>query len=95
MKNNLNQFTAKLGDNYKLSSNEHNYDYDLVKRPQATSQNVASIQDGTKVSDDDDLYPDPETFHRRILNKSRMDGSDRNDESIIKICKNFSNLFFK
>lgn len=77
-------FAAKFGDNYKLSSNERNYDYDLAKKPQATSRNVATPQDDTK---DDDLYPDPEIFHRKILNKSRMDGSDRTDESIIKICK--------
>jgi hypothetical protein len=79
-------FAAKLGDNYKLSSNEPSYDYDLVKQPQASSKNVAILQDGTK-ADDDDLYPDPETFHRKIFNKSRMDGSDRNDDSIIKICE--------
>lgn len=61
-----NAFSAKLGDNYKLPSNE-------------------PLQDGPKV--DDDLYPDPDTFHRKIFNKSKNDGSERNDESIIKICE--------
>jgi hypothetical protein len=46
---------------------------------------IENLQDGSKNDDNLEIYPDPELFHRQLLNKSRL--SERHDESIIKICK--------
>lgn len=55
----------------------------MIKDPQAPSRDDAFLKSGIK----DELYPDPEIFHQKVLNKSRFDGSDRTNGSIIKICK--------
>jgi hypothetical protein len=70
-----------INDFNKSAAVEPTYDYDLAK---------SLLVDETQIPDDlkneqDDIYPDPEIFHRRILNKTRF--GDRHDESIIKICK--------
>lgn len=76
-------YSNRYLNDFNRTSVEPNYDYDLTK-------NYATNKDETKNQNDDDnlpdiIYPDPETFHRRMLNKTKF--GERHDESIIKICK--------
>lgn len=72
-----------INDYNKSYLHESIDDYDVIKEPQAPSRDDAFFKSGIK----DELYPDPEVFHQKVLNKSRFDGSDRTNGSIIKICK--------
>lgn len=61
------------------------YDYDNTK----TEIDKVPIrpQDATKNDDNLEIYPDPEEFHRKMLNKSRIDSQNHHDDTVIKICK--------
>jgi hypothetical protein len=75
-----NGFSSRYINDFNRS--EPTYDYDLAK---SLLVDETQIPDDLKNEQDDVIYPDPEIFHRRILNKTRF--GDRPDESIIKICE--------
>lgn len=43
------------------------------------------IQNVQKDESEPEIYPDPEDFHKKLLNKSRI--NNRHDENVIKICE--------
>ncbi|CRK92969.1 CLUMA_CG006584, isoform A, partial [Clunio marinus] len=58
------------------------YDYDNTR---TEVEKVSYRQDASRIDDNLDLiYPDPEDFHRRMLNKTRM-VNQHNDDTVIKI----------
>lgn len=76
-------YSSKYINDFNRSASP-DFDYDLTKN---VLTDEIKTPDETKQQPDDNLeiYPDPEIFHRRLLNKTRF--GDRHDESIIKICK--------
>lgn len=61
------------------------YDYDNTKTE--IEKVPLRAQDATKNDDNLEIYPDPEEFHRKMLNKSRIDSQNHHDDTVIKICK--------
>jgi hypothetical protein len=75
-------YSSKYINDFNKSTSP-DFDYDLTKN---VLSDEIKTPDETKQQDDNlEIYPDPEIFHRRLLNKTRF--GDRHDESIIKICK--------
>lgn len=74
--------TRYINDFNGSSSFEPIYDYDNTK---TEIEKVPIQQDATK---NDEIYPDPEDFHKKLLNKSRLGNQNHGeDASVIKICK--------
>ena len=74
-------YSSKYINDFNKTSPD--FDYDLTKN--VLSDEIQAVEETKQQDDNLEIYPDPEIFHRRILNKSRF--GDRHDESIIKICK--------
>lgn len=74
--------TRYINDFNGSSPFEPIYDYDNTK---TEIDKVPINQPDTK---NDEIYPDPEDFHKKMLNKSRMGNQNHGeDASVIKICK--------
>lgn len=77
-------YSSRYINDFNASSFEPIYDYDNTK---TEIDKVPLRQDVTKGDDNlEIIYPDPEDFHRRMLNKSRMENR-HHDDTVIKICK--------
>ncbi|CAG9804799.1 unnamed protein product [Chironomus riparius] len=74
-------YSSKYINDFNKSASP-DFDYDLTKN---VLSDEIKTPDETKQQQDDNLeiYPDPEIFHRRLLNKTRF--GDRHDETLIKI----------
>lgn len=73
-----------INDFNATSSFEPIYDYDNTK---TEIEKVSLRQSATKSDDNlEIIYPDPEDFHRKMLNKTRMENRHHED-TVIKICK--------
>lgn len=60
------------------------YDYDATKTV-IDDKIKTPIQNVQKDESEPEIYPDPEDFHKKLLNKSRI--NNRHDENVIKICE--------
>lgn len=59
------------------------YDYDNTK---TEIDKIPLQQESTKSDDNMEIiYPDPEDFHRKMMNKSRME--NHHEDTVIKICE--------
>lgn len=72
-----------INDFNATSSFEPLYDYDNTK---TEVDKIPLQQEATKSDDNLEIYPDPEEFHRKMLNKTRME-NQHHDDTVIKICK--------
>lgn len=81
--NQSNGFSSRYINDFNSTSFEPIYDYDNTK----TDIEKFPLQSSTKNSENSEIiYPDPEDFHRKMLNKSRM-GNRHHDDTVIKICE--------
>jgi hypothetical protein len=73
-----------INDFNSTSAFEPIYDYDNTK---TEIDKVPLKQTPTKADDNlEIIYPDPDEFHRKLLNKSRMENR-HHDDTVIKICE--------
>jgi hypothetical protein len=75
-------YSSKYINDFNKSASP-DFDYDSTKN--VLSDEIKTVDEKKQQDDNLEIYPDPEIFHRRLLNKTRF--GDRHDESIIKICK--------
>lgn len=74
-----------INDFNQTSSFEPIYDYDNAK---TEIDKLALLKESTKNDDNlEIIYPDPEDFHMKMLNKSRMENQLHHDDTVIKICE--------
>jgi hypothetical protein len=76
-----------INDDFNASAFEPIYDYDLQPNTQTEIDRFTLRKEAIKNNDENlEIYPDPDDFHRRMLNKSRMENR-HHDDTVIKICK--------